>query len=64
MIEAVRLQFKDFEEAKDYTASMSEDIDHLLKQRFKMSKDFKEKLAPKLLDFIDNRDLRVSLLRH
>jgi len=40
---------------------MSHGIDELLKYRFKRSKDFKEKLAPKLLDFIDNQYDRVRL---
>lgn len=53
-------RFSDFEEAKNYIANMSYGIDELLKQRFKLSKDFKEKLAPNLLDFIDNKELRVS----
>ena len=48
-----------FEEVKTLTKTLSEKTEALIKDRVKMSKDFREKLAPNMLNFIDNKDLRV-----
>ena len=49
-----------FGDVKTHTKNLSDKIEDLIKASVKMRKDFREKIVPKIAEFTDNVDLRVT----